>query len=283
MEEKIPLVIDWIDWWGRGGLITTNRPRWYRVFFGGIETFFEEYFRRFADATTVISDGLIARAISLGISSNSIYKIHPGIDFNRFKLLSITEARFRINLDTRYFLIGFGSQDSFFDLIPVLDAMVRLRRRHENMCFLMLGRLPAHILIEIDNRNLQDVVIAPGFVPDTDYAQYLSCCDVFVIPFPHTPTNIGRWPNKFQEYLACGRPIVFNANGDLQQFTDHPVPGIACEFDSDGFHDALDALCRDPILRRETGDNARLCAETKFNWSEKIDVLVGCYESVLRR
>ena len=282
-KQRIPLVIDWIDWWGRGGLITTNRPRWYRVLFGGIETFFEEYFRRFADASTVISDGLVARAISLGISPNSIYKVHPGVDFSKFKLVPIHEARFKVNVDKKYFVMGFGSQDSFFDLMPVLDAVVRLKGRYKNVRLLMLGRLPERIFNEIDSRNLRDAVIAPGFVPDEDYAQYLSCCDVFIMPFPRTPTNVGRWPNKFQEYLACGRPIVFNANGDLEQFTLQPVPGIACEFASDGFHDALDTLYRDANLRKELGYNARLCAESKFQWSEKIEILVNCYESVLHR
>lgn len=282
-KRRIPIVIDWIDWWGRGGLIVTNRPRWYRFLFGWIETFFEEYFRRFANATTVISDGLVTRGVGLGIRPSSIYKIHPGLDFGRFKFVTVADARLKLNYDTKSFVVGFGSQDSFFDLVPVLDALMRLKRRHQNVRFLILGRLPERVLLEINSRNLQDSVDAPGFVPDADYADYLSCSDVFVMPFPPTPTNIGRWPNKFHEYLACGRPIVFNAHGDLGQFTNQPVPGIACEFESDGFYDALESLYQDPSLRAELGDNARLLAENKFQWSEKIDDLISCYQSVVRR
>ena len=37
-----PIVIDWIDWWGRGGIIKINRPLLYRLLLGWVETFFEE-------------------------------------------------------------------------------------------------------------------------------------------------------------------------------------------------------------------------------------------------
>jgi hypothetical protein len=48
-----PLVIDWIDWWGRGGLIKEQRPLWYQWFCGWFETYYEEHFRTMADATSV--------------------------------------------------------------------------------------------------------------------------------------------------------------------------------------------------------------------------------------
>lgn len=28
-KKQIPIVSDWIDWWGRGGLIKERRPLWY--------------------------------------------------------------------------------------------------------------------------------------------------------------------------------------------------------------------------------------------------------------
>lgn len=71
-RKRIPLVIDWIDWWGRGGIITTNRPRWYQLLLGGLETFYEEHFRTMADATTVICTALGHRAEGLGVHPDSM-------------------------------------------------------------------------------------------------------------------------------------------------------------------------------------------------------------------
>ena len=77
-RRPVPLVIDWIDWWGRGGLIAEQRPWWYRFLFADIETWFEENFRILADASTVISRGLARRAENLGVDPKSIFWIPHG-------------------------------------------------------------------------------------------------------------------------------------------------------------------------------------------------------------
>src|SRR6202521_5382291 len=58
------LVIDWCDWWGRGGTQDERRQSWLKLL-GPYETFFEEAFRTKADGTTVISKALRDRAIGL--------------------------------------------------------------------------------------------------------------------------------------------------------------------------------------------------------------------------
>src|SRR5439155_27006393 len=77
-RRPVPLVMDWIDWWAGGGLITEQRPWWYRKIFGGIETWYEEHFRTRADATTVISHGLRDRAVKVGVHAESIFWIPNG-------------------------------------------------------------------------------------------------------------------------------------------------------------------------------------------------------------
>ena len=44
-RRGLPLLTDWNDWFGRGGLIDVLRPAWYRFFLGGVETYYEEAFR----------------------------------------------------------------------------------------------------------------------------------------------------------------------------------------------------------------------------------------------
>ena len=119
----IPLVIDWIDWWGRGGIISVRRPWWYKLLFAGVETWFEEHFRTYADATTVISYGLARRAVDLGVPEETIHHIRNGSDLNTFKPRPIHEARSRLNLPLDRFLLGYAAQDTFFDMEPVLAGL----------------------------------------------------------------------------------------------------------------------------------------------------------------
>src|SRR3990172_1332446 len=61
--NNLPIVTDWNDWWGRGGIIDELRPKWYRFLFGGVETYYEEAFRTRGAGLTVISTALVQRAV----------------------------------------------------------------------------------------------------------------------------------------------------------------------------------------------------------------------------
>src|SRR5437016_4768049 len=81
------IVSDWIDWWGRGGLITERRPLWYRALFGGFETFFEERFRKKLDGLTTISSALLERGVRLGVPRERCLRVPGGADLATFSTI----------------------------------------------------------------------------------------------------------------------------------------------------------------------------------------------------
>ncbi len=276
----VPLVIDWIDWWGRGGTITVNRPLWFRYLCGWIETFFEEHFRAYADATTVISHGLKHRAERLGIPSESILHLRPGVDLDQFRPMDMAEIRRRHGYDPKAFLIGFASMDTFIDLPVLIEGIRRFADRRRDARFLITGRVTPKLQGALREGRLLDRVHLTGFVAQEEYPEHLAACDVLAMPFPETNYNIGRWPNKFGEYLAIGRPVVFNPNGDLAKFAQGEIPGIACDYTPQAFADAIARLYDDSGLRARTGKVARQIACETFVWDDVIDRLEALYASL---
>lgn len=279
-RDRLPVVIDWNDWWGRGGLIEINRPPWYPPLFGGFETFFEEHFRARADATTVISHGLAARAARLGVPQQSITHLRPGIDLERFTPAGDSAFRKHLGFQDGDRVVGYSSQDTFFDIAPVLEGIRIARDLGCNLKLLVVGRHDRAFLRRLESFGLAQSTHIAGFVSDQDYPRYLAAADFMAVPFPHTPYNIGRWPNKFGDYLAAGRPIVFNPHGDLRGFAAEP-PGIACAWNSVEFADAFMALATDAGLRSRLGARARELAQTMFRWDERIDALEAVYARVI--
>lgn len=279
-----PLVIDWIDWWGRGGSITFNRPLWYRVVFTWFETFFEEHFRSYADGTTTISYGLRNRAIGLGVVPDTILHMRNGADLIRFAPRSMEECRRRLGLPEDAFLIGYSAQDTFFDLDPVFDGVRRLLDGGVNAMIVLSGHAPSRVQRAIGRFGLQSHARFLGYLPWDDYACFLPSCDVLACPFPPTVCNLGRWPGKFSDYCASGRPIVFNPFGDLEDFTDGDhLPGIPCAFAGDAFAAAFQQLHDSPDLRIRLGAVARRLAEAEFDWGNLVDRLEGFYLQVIAR
>lgn len=274
----VPLVIDWIDWWGRGGIINLNRPRWYRILFAGLETFFEEHYRTRADATTVISYGLRDRAIGLGVSADSILHLRNGGELDRFRPIPIQEARQTLSLPEDAFIVGYAAQDTFFDLDPMFEGFKLFAERIDRpTIFAMSGNAPARSRQTVERLALGDSARFLGYLSSDDYATFLPGCDVLAVPFPNTVYNIGRWPGKFGEYAAAGRPIVFNPEGDLRDFTGDAAPGIACEFTAESFADAFQALYEDDALRDRLGRRARDIAESQLDWEMVVDRLERLY------
>ena len=279
---KVPLVIDWIDWWGRGGLIEINRPAWYRFLFGRMETYYEEHFRTRADASTVMCHGLVQRAVGLGVARETILHLRNGADHDRFRPRPMAEVRARLDLAPDAFIAGFASLDSFFDLDPVLRGMQNLRADGAPARLLLIGKSDARVEARVQALDLGAHTDYSGFVPDNIYPLYLNACNVFLMPFPETNYNIGRWPNKFGEYLASGRPVIFNAVGDLRDFdlAGEEALGIPCEFTAEAFASALRRMYDSPQLTERLGENARRAALRELDWARQIGRLESLYAGV---
>jgi glycosyltransferase involved in cell wall biosynthesis len=278
------IVIDWIDLWGRGGSIAIKRPIWYRMLFAWVETFFEEHFRTYADGTTTISYGLRDHAIALGIDPGTILHIRNGADLTLFSPRPMKEGRRRLGLPVDAFIIGYSAQDSFFDLDPVFDSVRQLVDSGINAMMVMSGQAPPRVRRSIARFGLESRARFLGYLSWDDYPWFLPSCDVLACPFPQTVYNLGRWPGKFGEYCAAGRPIVFNPHGDLADFaTGDQVPGIACAFDAAAFASVFRKLHDSPGLCDSLGTTARSRALADFDWHNVVDRLEHFYGEMIAR
>jgi glycosyltransferase involved in cell wall biosynthesis len=283
-RSRAPVVIDWIDWWGRGGIIAVNRPLWYRLLFAWAETFFEEHFRPYADGTTTISYGLRDRAMALGIGASTILHIRNGADLSLFAPRPKQEARQRLGLPMAAFIIGYSAQDTYFDLDPLFAGVRRLVDDGIDATLVMSGHAPPRVKSSIVRFGLESRARFLGYLSWDDYAWLLPACDALACPFPPTVYNLGRWPGKFGEYCAAGRPIVFNPYGDLADFAcGDRVPGIPCAFDAVAFAEAFHKLHGSPDLCDQLGAIARSRALADFDWRNLVDRLEHFYSKIIAR
>jgi len=74
-RQKTPLVMDWCDWFGRGGSVEERPNRLVRTLLRPVETFFEEHFRTRAAGTTVICTTLYQKAVELGVPPETMFAI----------------------------------------------------------------------------------------------------------------------------------------------------------------------------------------------------------------
>jgi len=278
--HALPIVSDWNDWWGRGGIIDEFRPAWYRAVMGPAETHFEEAFRSRLDGLTVISSALARRAEALGVKPERICHVPGGISTPIIEQ-SPEECRRLLGLSFPGPVLGFSSLDSHWDLEIVFQALAHVLREHPTVTLLITGRSGKHIHQLGQHFGLHDHLFLTGFVPLEQLPFYLGCADICVLPFPDTVYNRGRWPNKLGDYMSVGRPTVANPVGELRLiFAQHDV-GLLADWDGEDFGRKIVTLLDNPALARRLGKNARQQARTCFSWDTQIPKLEQFYHHIL--
>ncbi len=282
-RHDLPLLTDWNDWWGRGGLIVESRPAWYRWLFGGLETYFEEAFRKRADGLSVISTALSERAAGLGVPPEMICVLPGGALPQEFLDRPVEACRRHAGLEFEGPVLGFSSLDSYLDMDLVMRSIALLRGRDPTIRLLVTGMPSAKLLQAAREHGVEANVHLTGFLPIEELPWYLGCADLFLLPFPNKVYNVGRWPNKIGEYMSLGRPTVSNPVGDIRSLFETHQVGLLADWDPESFAGKIQELLDDHTLATQLGVNARKAALEVFDWRLLVKKLEDYYFEVLAR
>jgi glycosyltransferase involved in cell wall biosynthesis len=280
-KKDVPLIIDWADWWGRGGLITENRPKLYQLLFGSLETYYEEKFRKIADATVVISDGLIKRAISLGVPPDSIFEIPNGASTDEIKVSDPQKFRKKYDLPGNSFIVCDSGKDVLIGVDLILKSIKEALKSDKDIIFIMTGFKKAELTQKANTLGLNNNFKHFGFVPKKDLPEILSCANLFIIPFEDKPSNLGRWPGKIGKYLSLGKPVISNPVGVMKKVITEGKIGLLAEEDPVDIASKIIQLKTDNKLYNDFCHNARRYAETKLQWRMLTDQFENCIRYAL--
>lgn len=276
-RHKLPLLTDWNDWWGHGGLIETNRPRWYRFLFERIETYYEEAFRTSGSGLTVISTALARRAIKIGVPKEKICHLPGGVSTEFGEVGSKIECRKRVGLSLTEPILGYCGADQYLDIDIVMESLAIIARKYPTVKLIITGNAGRSVRELAHSYGVTNNIFLTGFLPAEQLPWYLGCSDVFVLPLADKIYNIGRWPNKIGLYMCLGRPTVTNPVGDIQSLLEQNDIGLLAKWDPCDFANKISCLLESPDLVDRLGENARRVAVTEYDWKVLIEKLESFY------
>jgi glycosyltransferase involved in cell wall biosynthesis len=281
-KKGVPMVMDWADWWGRGGVIEERSNPLIKFFIGGIETWYEEHFRTRALGTTAISSALQKRAIGLGVKPESIIKITGGADVENFKPQDKQKARAALGIPQDAKVLGFMGF-VHYDLDLALQVFCELHKRDPKYKLILVGK-PSTMTKRIVQQNGAEAgLLEYGIVPYEKIPEYMCCADVFLLPFAKKQANIGRWPNKVGDYMAMGRPIVSSPVGEMEHLFAVEQIGCLASDHPEAYAQVVEQLISDPANCEKLGKNAREAAEKRYSWEFLAKRLEQFYLEILRK
>lgn len=266
-----PLVADWADWWGRtedgSGL-----QEWRGWPVADLEHALEEFIHRRADWVTAISTGLRDRALAMGVSPDRVRWIPSGAPAEDIRPQDMADCRHALGISPSTYLVGYVGS-AVRDLDMMAEVVPAIRRRHPEVKLAVIGPGPQ---LDFSTSGLREAVVNFGHVPFSQLSLYLGACDAFALPMADNVFNRTRWPNKFGDYLAAGRPVVCSDVGDVADIVKTEGCGYVWR-DASELISAIDSLVDDRATSLQMGECARHVADNRLSWRKLALAFLSVY------
>jgi glycosyltransferase involved in cell wall biosynthesis len=263
--HRVPFISDWSDLWGREGIASLRRW-WERLVFGAVDGWFEANIRRLASGVTFTSHVLEEKALEQGVDHAATLFVPPGANIDLIRPMDKMEMRDKYSLprDSKIAVyIGFAPYDIQF----LSQAIREILQRQSDAYVLVCGAKLELFQDEAQDDSLSRRYLSLGFLPYGQLAEVLATADVLLLPYRLTSVNLGRFPNKFGDYLASGRPILTQDTGELGEAIKAHRVGVFGGDTPSEFAEAFRGLVSDHTLLQQLGENARELAVKQFSWS----------------
>jgi len=273
-KKGLPIVLDWCDWFGKGGSIE-ERPNWLlRTLFRPLETHFENSFRSQAAANTVVCKTLYKRAIDLGVNQEKIIIIRNGYNMRGWDLIPKELGRDFFGYQQDDFIIGFVGALFPTDAVLLEKAYEKVLQQVPNAKLLHLGRSNYWSKLNDSSINMS------GPIDELSLRKGLAACDVCWLPLSDIPANWGRFPLKFSAYLSAGKPTIVTEVGDIPEIVKKYQVGLTCLPDPDSLAEKTILLVSQPDSLRFFSTEARtLSNNPEESWENRARNLLNIYES----
>ena len=262
-RDKIPLVTDWCDWFGRGGSVE-QRSNWLlRNTLRPLETLFEERFRPSAAGTTVINSILYRKALALGIPAARLLLLPNGANTKDIQPQRKDLVRERLGLSGKSLILGYTGVFFKEDAKLMADAFNLIRAELPQAVLLLIGYANLPIEEMLDDKKS---IIRTGPVSFEQLSDYLAACDCGWLPLADCAANRGRFPMKVNDFMAAGRPLIVSDVGDLGFFVDKWNIGFSASPNALSIAQSTIKAFEQQDRLEEIGAHARSVAEDHFSW-----------------
>lgn len=276
MCEKLGIrfIVDIQDLWPEAFQMILNIPLVSNIIFAPFKYMADTVYRR-ADDIVAVSATYVKRAVDV---SNKCVKGCPvflGTNLSDFDNNRKIETDFVKNEDCIY-VAYCGTLGTSYDIKCVINAIASLDK--EKFCFVVMGDGP---LKQDFESYAQDMKVNAMFLGRLDYARMcsiLSKCDVNINPI--VGTSVATIINKHADYAASGNPVI---NTQMSQeyidlITEYKMGFSVTAGDYKALAKHLDYIANNKDEAIQMGQNARKCAEEKFDRENSYKVLFDLIE-----
>ncbi len=261
-KNNVKSIIDVQDLWPEAFKLIFNVPLISKIVFSPF-AYLANCIYRHADKIVAVSETYLKRALMVNKKSKENIVIYLGTELNSFDINKKIPIACKKNND-EIWLAYCGTLGSSYDLTIVFDALSIIKSKGKKIPkFIIMGDGP---LKEQFESYAEEKGLDTWFTGRLSYDKMCALlykCDIAVNPIKHGAAQ--SIINKHADYVASGIPIVSTQlNNEFRNLIENYDMGYNCD-NVQELAEAIFKLMEDDNLRRTMGQNARKCAEEKFD------------------
>lgn len=276
-KNGVKFIIDIQDVWPEAFRMVFNVPIISDVLFLPFD-YLSKYIYKSADRICAVSQTYLKMGTKINTKCKEKCVVYLGTDLEKFDLASKDDF---ICKDKDEIWMGYcGTLGSSYDLNCVFEALSIMKKNGKNIPkFIIMGDGPLKRQFEKYAEQLQINCIFTGRLDYEDMCSILKKCDLTVNPIKHGAA--ASIINKHADYVASALPIVSTQeNGEFRQLVEQFSMGYNCtNGDAIDLATKISLLVENKSLRKIMGDNARKCAQEKFDrkhtYKKLADIIVS--------
>lgn len=269
-KNRIRFVIDVQDLWPEAFQMIVNIPVVSTIGFSPFAALANGVYKR-ANAICAVSDTYCKRALSVNRKCKKVATVYLGTDLSVFDHFAAGQCEIE-KKKSDIWLAYCGTLGSSYDLTCVIDALAILDNKE--LCLIVMGDGPKMKSFKEYAGQKGIRVLFTGRLPYHQMCAVLQKCDITVNPIEHGAAQ--SIINKHADYAASGLPVVSTQESDeYRNLVETYQMGFNCNNnDAADLAERINQLVKDKALRTLMGNNARRCAEEKFDRKNTYEALV---------
>jgi len=209
--------------------------------------------------------------IDIGVSSERIHVIHPGVDPSGFYADESTTltVRKRHRLGDAFVLLTVGRLQRRKGQDMVIRSLPLIKQQVPNVAYLVVGNGEEEKYLRDLARTLgiTDNVVFVGSISDSERTAYYTACDLFIMPNRQIDEDIEGFGIVFLEAGAAGKPVIGGLSGGTADAIQDGITGLRVDGENtQAITDAVVALAKNIQAAKAMGEQGRLRVEADFSW-----------------
>lgn len=200
--------------------------------------------------------------------------VHPGTDLQRF-----TPSTPPTTPSILFAAGGLGRGDTHKGLHYLLDALPAVRQAVPNVTLRIIGEgeLQADYQAQADRLGVGDMIMFVGRRYGQELVQEYQSAQVYI-----SPTTNDSFGMTIAEAIACGRPVIASAIGDIPELIEHDRTGLlTAPGDVQAISAGLIRLLQDPKLANAMGKLGRQRLKAGFSWTHQANLTNQLFGSLI--